>query len=516
MKQIDTATPGKRENQQVYALIIVAFIAGLCSIVYELLIATTVSYFLGDSVRYFSITIGVYMAAMGAGSHVSRYIEENLLLRFVQIEILLGLIGGVSIPALYFIYAWSEVFIPYYLFFTFTVGFLIGLEVPLITRLMADYEQLKINIANILSFDYLGALLATLLFPIVLLPYFGVYQSSIIIGSINMIIAIIVYRYFHERLAAQRRKVLIFTAVASLFLVVMFASASIMLKVWDGELYDDRVVYSEQTPYQKITLTRYQNDVRLFLNGNLQFSSIDEYRYHEMLVHTPMAIKPDARRILLLGAGDGLAIRELLKYPTVEDIVLVDLDEAVVRVARNSPYVSQLNKAALDNDKVTIIHTDAFEYVKTSTQPFDIIIADLPDPNNISLSRLYSRYFYHELSKQLVEDGVFITQATSPFFAKEAFWSIVNTLASSPLSHVTPLHVNVPSFGEWGFVLATPQPHDLMNIKLADDVRFINQEVLNASMVFPNDLLAVESQVNRMDRPVLLEYYLKGWESYGR
>lgn len=507
----------RSDKTYVMTLVYTAFIAGLCSIIYELLIATTVSYFLGDSVKYFSITIGVYMAAMGVGSYVSKYIDKRLLERFVVIELWLGLLGGMSIPALYFAYAYTALFMPVYLFFTIAIGFLIGLEIPFLTRLMESYNQLKINIANILSFDYLGALIATLAFPFLLLPLFGVYQSSLLFGLINMSIGFVVLHIFSSEMGNNvgRYRKITYLLTAVIILMIIFSGAA--LRHWDNALYEDRVVYSEQTRYQKIVLTKDRDDVRLFLDGNLQFSSVDEYRYHEALVHVPMSSsKHSIKRVLLLGAGDGLAIRELLKYREIEEIVLVDLDEAIIDLALDNPLFTSLNQRSIDSERVAVVISDAFTYLRENNTPFDLIISDLPDPNNNALARLYSKQFYKLLQMNVTQSGMFVTQATSPYFATKAYWSIVKTIEAGGFAHSYPYHASVPSFGEWGFVLASHEPLDVHGARLKVATRFLTDQNLPTLFVFDKDIQASDVDVNMLDQPVLLSYYLKGWEYYAR
>lgn len=498
-------------------LIYAAFIAGLCSIIYELLIATTASYFLGDSVKYFSLTIGIYMAAMGAGSFVSKYIDDRLLVRFIVAELLLGLFGGISIPALYFAYAYSDAFIPCYVLFTVIIGFLIGLEIPFLTRLMEDYNKLKFNIANILSFDYLGALIATVSFPFLLLPFFGVYQSSLIFGLVNMSIGFVVLWVFAKNIGSKAKALKTATILLTVILGGMIAFSGWALKHWDSHLYEDRVIYSEQSRYQKIVLTKHKDDIRLFLDGNLQFSSIDEHRYHESLIHVPLAVhnKP-VKRVLLLGAGDGLAVRELLKYPSIQDIILVDLDQKIIRLATEETHVKALNKNSLASDKVRIIVSDAFTYLNQNEILFDFIISDLPDPNNDALARLYSKQFYQLLRRNLSEDGVFVTQATSPYFATDAFWSIAKTIKAAKFAHVQPYHTQVPSFGDWGFVMASSVAKDIHNPDISVETKFLNNKNISSLFVFPKDILSKNIEVNYLDKPVLLHYYLKGWKHYAR
>ncbi len=502
-------------KKQSIALIYAAFIAGLCSIIYELLIATTVSYFLGDSVKYFSLTIGIYMAAMGLGSYVSKYIDKDLLSTFILAELALGVLGGLSIPALYFSYAATEFFIPTYIFFTISIGFLIGLEIPFLTRLMETYNTLKVNIANILSFDYLGALIATTSVPFILLPFFGIYQSSLLFGLVNMSIAIALLWMFSEDIKSRNKRLKSLTILSSIILILMMFFSGSMLKHWDQILYEDRIVHSEQSQYQRIILTKDRDDIRLYLDGNLQFSSIDEYRYHEALVVVPMALKKQAAtRVLLLGAGDGLAVRELLKYPDIEEIVLVDLDQKIIDLANTNPYLTNINQKSLANDKVEIIIADAFTYLANNAQDFDLIICDLPDPNNNALARLYSKQFYKLIRKNLTPNGIFITQATSPYFAREAFWSIAKTIEASGFSHQYPYHASIPSFGDWGFVMASDIALDIQSPQMTQETKFLDKDGFSKLFIFEKDLITKDVAINHLDRPVLLNYYLRGWRYY--
>lgn len=514
MAKTQNAHTAKRHS---FTLIYAAFVAGLCSIIYELLIATTASYFLGDSVKYFSLTIGIYMASMGIGSFVSKYIDKGLLKKFVVAELLLGLTGGISIPALYFAYAYTDAFIPFYVLFTIIIGFLIGLEIPFLTRLMQDYNQLKFNIANILSFDYLGALIATVSFPFILLPFFGVYQSSLIFGLVNMSIAFVILWMFADEIGIGAGKLKAMTVTLTTFIIGMIVFSGVALKHWDSRLYEDRVIYSKQSRYQKIVLTKHKYDIRLFLDGNLQFSSIDEHRYHESLIHVPLSVHDTpVRRVLLLGAGDGLAVRELLKYPSIEEIILVDLDKNIVQLATENKHVRRLNQNSLASDKVKLVISDAFTYLSDNERLFDFIISDLPDPNNNALARLYSKQFYELIRGNLSEDGVFVTQATSPYFATDAFWSIKKTVEASGFDHVHPYHTQVPSFGDWGFVMASSAAKDLTHPDISVDTKFLDANNFASLFIFEKDIQSKNVAINQLDQPVLLNYYLKGWKYYAR
>lgn len=503
---------GKRKESVV--LIISVFIAGLCSIIYELLIGTTSSYFLGDSVKQFSLTIGFYMAAMGIGSYISRFINKNLLVQFIGFEILLGFLGGISVPVLYLAFAYTDMFYAFKTGFIISIGILIGLEVPLLTRLLDKYYALKVNISNILSLDYFGALIATLLFPFILLPFLGTFKSSLFFGLVNMMIGFINLWAFSEEIQISKKKTLyLFSILVTVLLGFTLLSSNVLVKHWHDVAYEDRVVYSKQSQYQSIVLTKNKDDVRLFLNGSLQFSSIDEYRYHESLVHTPFATNRIIKSVLVLGGGDGLAIRELLKYPSVERIVLVDLDPLITELGKNNPHVKKLNEDSLFNEKVTILNQDAFVYLKDTNEVFDLVISDLPDPNNVSLARLYSLEFYKYLEKKISRTGLFVTQATSPFYAKETFWCIDRTIRKTSVKYTYPFHVNVPSFAEWGFILGSKIPLNLDDMVMkTDDTKFLNQQALEKSFIFEKDIISDKNNYSSLETPAVLTYYLDEWK----
>ncbi len=509
----------KARSVEVFTLVYAVFVAGLCSIVYELLIATTVSYFQGDAVRVFSLTIGLYMAAMGAGAYLSKYLVSKLLTYFVAAEVALGFLGAASIPCLYFSFSHTDAFIGVWVGFTVVIGLLIGLEIPLLTRILEGYETLRVNIAHVLSLDYFGALIATVAFPLFLLPFLGTFKSGLVFGLINMSIGLLVLWCFRPRI--DRGAAVGFRAISILIVGAIagtLIASETLLAAWNEASYDARVLFAERTKYQWIVLTRDRDDLRLYLDGNLQFSSVDEHRYHEVLVHVPLAFAPNARSILVLGGGDGLAVRELLKYQTVEKITLVDLDPEVLELAATNPHVTRINERSLTRDpRVRIVAGDAFAFLGERSALYDIIIADLPDPNNSALSRLYTREFYQRVGRSLAPNGVFVTQATSPFFARRAFWGINETVAAV-FTHTRPFHALVPSFGDWGFVLAAHEPLAVADARIAEGIptRFLNDDGLAKLFVFPKDLSAQKVEASTLDRPIVLSYYLDGWRYWPR
>ena len=506
----------KLSPRQTSVLVVAVFVAGLCSIVYELLIAATSTYFLGDSIKQFSITIGLYMAAMGLGSFVSRAADGDALTRFIGVELLLGLVGGVSVPVLYFAYAYTAIYQPMMIVFIVAIGALTGLEIPLLVRAAQRHYSLEVNLSNVLSLDYLGALAATLLFPFVLLPWLGTFQSALAAGLLNIVVAILVLRTFPERVSARRRRQFGMGLVATAtVLAALIVFSSQLLRPWHNAMYEDRVVYARQTPYQKIVMTRGRHDLRLFLNGNLQFSSIDEYRYHEALVLPALSMAPRRERVLVLGGGDGLGVREVLKFEDVGRVDLVDLDPAITELARQDRQIRTLNADSLADPRVTVHNDDAFRFLEMSDALYDVVIVDLPDPNNASLSRLYSREFYALLRRRLARTGVFATQATSPMFANKAFWCIARTVTEAGFE-TWPYHAYVPSFGDWGFVLATTKGAGLdpLDIDLQVPTRFLDAAMLPKLFDFEKDLRSPPITVSTLDRPDVLGYYLEGWKHW--
>ena len=509
-------------------LIAAVFVAGMCSIVYELLISTTSSYFLGDSVKQFSLTIGVYMCAMGVGSFLTRYVRGHELEAFVQAEITLGLLGGLSVPLLYFLfqyqtngqYQWTM------LALVFGIGCLTGVEIPLLARVMKTYYPLRDNLANVLGFDYLGALGATLLFPFLLLPFVGLYSSSLLFGAVNLLLGLVVCWFFRKKLSpARRRRIYGLTALGMGLFAFLLLKAEPFLHAWEASAYPHRVIYEEDSPYQRIVLTQNRDDLRLYLNRVIQFSSRDEYRYHESLAQLPAAQVPSFERALILGGGEGLLARELLRHESLASLTIVDLDERIFDLGRRHPRIRALNGGALDDPRTTTVAEDAAVFLRNDTTHYDLILADLPDPSSESIARLYSSWFFQKVRARLTPHGVFATQATSPYHTRKTFWSIYHTLAAAGFGELVAYHVPVPSFGEWGFVLAANAGNMLHAHGMAltgtppylTTLRFLTPELLPTLFTFPQDMQDPGGlAVNRLDRPVLLDYFLDEWSDWQR
>lgn len=473
---------------------------------------------MGDSIRQFSLIIGIYLASMGLGSFLSRAIDKKLVSSFIVLELLLGFIGAISVPLCYVYYSMTDAsgYQFFVLFLTSLIGALTGFEIPLLTRIMEGSYSLKDNISTILTFDYMGALLATLVFPFFLVPFVGLYKSSLLFGLINIAMGILSIHLLEDELKQKGRfKKLIYLATSisvSLIIIMLFAAKSFMA-FWNDSIFRYPVIHTENSPYQNLTVTQHPDEFRLYLNGAIQFSSRDEYRYHEALVHVPLSQLENVKDVLILGGGEGLAAREVLKYPELNTLTIVELDPAVSRISRDMPLLSQLNAEALDNPKVSVIHNDAFQFLATSVTRYDAIIADLPDPTNESLARLYSSVFFRMMYDHLTDEGVMATQATSPDLTKNAFWCINETIKHAGFPYTHPYRITVPSFGNWGFVMAKKQEGLTKHLRPEINYSYLEDASFNQIFYFPKDIRVENMDVNRLDAPKLLEYYLDHWQS---
>ncbi len=493
-------------------LLLSVFVVGFCTIIYELLIGSVSSYFLGDSIKQFSLVIGLTMTAMGLGTLISRLVKSNLIYWFILIEILLAVVGGLSVPALYFSYMCEPVYYPVMFVLIMLIGGLIGLEIPLLTRIMETYYDLRNNISNVLSLDYLGAFVATLAFPFFLLPLMGIFESSIFAGFLNLVVGIMNFYWFKDKITFKRRAKLKVSAVLILLLLIgFFICSKSLMKYWENNIFDDKVIFSKQTKYQKLVMTRNKEDIRLFIDGNVQFSSVDEHRYHELLIHVPMSLAKHRENILVLGGGDGLAARELLKYKEVKNITVVDLDRDMTDLAKTNRIIKEQNQGSFLNPRVKIINSDAFKYIENSDKIFDIIIIDLPDPNNSSLARLYSREFYKLVKKKLAKQGLVVSQSTSPYFSPEAYWCVNETFKAAGYKYTYPYHVYVPSFGDWGFIMASDVKYDINNFKLGVETKYLDNETYKKAFVIEKDIKRNNIKFSTLDKPAILDYYLQGW-----
>ena len=504
---------------------IALFATGLAGIVAEYVLSTLATYFLGDSVFQWTMIVSIMLFSMGLGSRISKAFETNLLQKFIYVEFTLSILSAFSALIAYTAAAYTMYTGLIIYTFSISIGLLIGLEIPLVIRLNEAFEELKVNVSSVMEKDYYGSLLGGVFFAFVGLPYLGLTYTPFILGITNFLVALLLLAVLWPSIVESGRKKLFSLSVgvgAVLLAGVLFAKPIIL----HGEQrrYKDKVIYEEQSRYQRIVITQWKDDYWLYINGNQQLSSLDEEMYHEPLVHPAMSLFSQPKDVLVLGGGDGCAVREILKHPEVKEITLVDLDPAMTRLGKEHPALLKMNQQALHNDKVTIVNDDAFHFLENTRQYYDVVIIDLPDPKSVELGRLYSMEFYKLAARQMRPNGVLITQAGSPYFATKAFRCIDRSMQSAGFKTI-PMHNQILTLGEWGWVLGVKTDNEIdlktrMRSLNFSDIKtsWINQEAMLLITSFGKDFFKSDTdsiRVNTIHDPVLYRYYLDGnWDIY--
>ena len=483
-----------------------------CGLVYELLAGTIASYLLGDSITQFSLVIGLYLAALGVGAWLSRYLNANLARRFVEIELMVALLGGCSAPLLFLSFAYLRFFNLALYSIVMGVGILVGLEIPLLMRILKDEFEFKDLVSKVLTFDYIGSVLASLLFPLLLVPRLGLVRTSLFFGLCNAGVGFWATGLLRPLLKGSVRGLRLRAVLVALILAAGLFKADWLTSFSEDNLYTDEVIYAKSTPYQRIVVTRGRAGFNLFLNNHLQFSSADEYRYHEALVHPALLLQNDPRRVLVLGGGDGLALRELLQYPSIQQITLVDLDSGMTNLSARFPPLAELNHNAFQDPRVKVVNEDAMKWLEHPDGAYEAAIIDFPDPNSFALGKLYTTRFYRLLKNSLAPEASVAVQCTSPLFSRTAYWCIIRTMEAAGFS-VRPYQVSVPSFGVWGFALARLAPFELP-AHLPRPFRFLNDQTLASLFIFSADMAPVPVEINRLDNQALVRYYEADWKHW--
>ena len=488
-----------------------------CGIIYELALLTLSASLNGGGIVATSLIVAGYIAALGAGALLVKPLLARAAITFVAVEALLGIVGGLSAAALYVMFSFIGGSLLVVAVGTALIGGLVGAEVPLLMTLLqrgrtAEATDTGRTLANLTAADYLGALIGGLVWPFLLLPQLGMIRGAAATGIINLLAAAIVAIFLLRQVVSVRQLITALGALAAALAVL----ATLLGRAEDIEttsrqrLYADPIIAYRHSAYQEIVVTRRGNDMRLYLDGGLQFSSRDEYRYTESLVYP--ALGAGARSVLVLGGGDGLAARELLRQPGVDKIVQVELDPAVVELACTT--MRSANGGSLDNPRVDVVTDDAMTWLRgPHGGSFDAVIVDLPDPDTPVLGRLYSTEFYALVSRALAPGGLMVVQAGSPYSTPIAFWRTVSTIEAAGYA-VTPYHVYVPTFGDWGFALARrgdtpPRPTMPPN---APSLRFLSQSVLDAATVFPADVRPRNLEPSTLEHPRVVEDMRHGYD----
>lgn len=544
-------------------LILIMATLACCGLIYEYLLSHYSARILGSVETVIYAIIGIMIVSMGIGAFAAKQIKESFQ-GFVALELIVAFIGctatlfigsiiGFSqtlphliadtyqIPSdvlpvggLLSKISWLSTQLPY--FFAFVLGFLIGMEIPLIARIReAVYgHHLAHNAGTIYGADYIGAGIGAAIWVLYMLQL-EISQAAALTAALNLIAGFVFLVRFRKRLKYVKR-LLLAHALLTVLIVLIFQHGGAWQKQMQDLLYQDKVVYQTQTPYQNLVFTQRQLGGGLepiynfYINGRLQFSSLDEQIYHEFLVHPAMQVSERQDDILIIGGGDGLALREVLKWQP-KSVTLIDLDPNLVALFKDSDSVlpdflsnkiKQLNQNSFSDERVTVIHDDAFIAIDRLLQKkalFDTIIVDLPDPSHPDLNKLYSVNFYYRLGHLLSMDGAFVVQSTSPFHAKSAFISIAKTAEKAGFPNVEQYHQNVPSFGEWGWTIVTKtgasasrrlQQVDKMSVQTG----WLSKSLLQSAFIFNKDFYANKRdiKVNYLGSNQLYQYHQQAWE----
>ncbi|MFQ5796080.1 MAG: polyamine aminopropyltransferase [Candidatus Bipolaricaulia bacterium] len=542
---------------------------GASGLVNEYILATVATYILGNSIQQFSVIIALMLLMMGVAGWVQKFSSNRRMIeKFLGVETTIALLGGFAPIAIYAAFASMTDHFQLVLYaFVMAIGFLIGFEIPLVLRINKAYsERLRANLAVILSMDYIGSFIGAFIWSFFLLRTFPITEISFLVSGLNFLVAAITFLYFlrHHLVALKAIPI-----VAIALTISGLSYGYTHNRDWNAQLeqkfYDDPVIFSKTTPYQHLVMTHNSrlNEYRLYINGNTQFSSLDEAIYHEHLVHPVMSLVPEHQRVLILGGGDGLALREVLKYPDVRSVTLVDLDSDMVEIAATHPIFTKLNNNAFADARVhryitraiasdgvrpifmetgqvnakrqeitekvatvQVVTVDADKFIREIDDYYNVIMVDLPDPASIELAKLYSKEFYLKLKGRLSENGMIVTQATSPYHAKESFLNIRRTMEATGLTTL-PYHDNVPSFGDWGWILAWSSNRPLEDVKATLEhidsfpvtTQYLTPELTRASLAFGKGMLTPapqhEDKINTLMHPVLLHLYLEeSWKVY--
>lgn len=497
------------------ALLISVCICAASGLVYELALLTLSTSLNGGGIVETSLIVAGYVASLGLGALMAKPFLSWPASSFLIVETLLGLCGGVSAVVLYMVFALVGQSTLILVVATLLIGILVGMEVPLLMTLIqrgrtSNAEDSGSVVANLNFADYVGGLLGGLAWPFILLPWLGMIRGTAAAGLVNLIAALVVALLLLRTVLSGKQllmHVLALLGAIALLLTLIIRSESIVVTARQS-LYEDPVIYAHTSDYQDIVVTKRGKDSRLYLNGGLQYSSRDEYRYTESLVYPVLPAEPGGR-VLVIGGGDGLAARELLKMDF--KVTQVELDPEVVNVANT--VLREDNGGAMEDPRVRILNEDAFTWLRSGGDHtlYDAVLIDLPDPDSAAMARLYSEEFYSMAHKMLAPGGKMVVQATSAFSTPDVFWRIDSTLRSAGCPTV-PYHVHVPTFGDWGFVACA---EEISVPSYAPPLRYLNDATLEAAQSFGLDNQPRNLPASTLDHPYVVDDLRRGYRQAG-
>ncbi len=541
---------------------IMGILAG-CGLIYEYLLSHYAGRVLGAVEQVIFAMIGIMIVSMGIGAFAAR-IFKSYFNAFAWLEVTIALIGASSVLVLAATTALANLF-PQILMQTFSLppdliprggmitwasniasvmpyiagfilGFLIGMEIPLIANIREELygEHIKHNTGSIYGVDYIGAGIGAAIWVLFMLNMPPAI-AAVITASANLLVGLLFYLVYRKRIRFGALVI-----AAHVLVGIIIAVIAINGTTWDNAmedlLYKDKVIFSYNSKYQHVTITERIMDpakpkiISLFINGRSQFASNDEKIYHSMLVAPVMNASARHDHILIIGGGDGLALREVLRWQP-KSVDLIDIDKTIVDFF-TIPYIEngkeinkpllKLNQHSFSDPRVHTHFGDAFIKVDKLIREgrlYDSIIVDLPDPSHPDLNKLYSARFYAKLKTLLTGDGALVVQSTSPYHAKNTFLCIGKTVQYAGFMHVEQYHHNVPSFGEWGWTIATKnglsaRARIAQKDKLEIDDGWSTKGVILAAFEFNKHYFEHLDtiKVNRINNQAAYQYHLIDWE----
>ncbi|MYZ37663.1 MULTISPECIES: polyamine aminopropyltransferase [unclassified Streptomyces] len=456
-----------------FLILAVVFICAACGLVYELELVALASYLIGDSVTQASVVLSVMVFAMGVGSLLAKRLRCRAAVGFGLLEAALALLGGCSALVLYGSFVWMGESRYALVGFSLAIGILIGAEIPLLMTLIQRFsrQDAEGTVADLFAADYVGALVGGLAFPFLLLPWLGQLTGALLTGAVNAVAGgALVLWLFRRDLTPRSRWLLV---IVNVLVLSVLATAAVLVDDFERAarraVYGDRVRVAVHTDVQEVVLTGGRDGpLDLYLDGRLRVSGRDEFRYHEALVHP--AMRGPHAHVLILGGGDGLAAREVLRYGSVRAVTVVELDPGVARLARTDPALAALNGHAYDDSRLRAVYADAFTWLREAPErTYDVVISDLPNPGITASTKLYSEEFYGLATRVLTDRGRLAVHAGSPTSQPRTYWTVDATLraagfGTTPYSATGPptgftagpdrVKDGTPALSDWGFELA--------------------------------------------------------------
>jgi spermidine synthase len=456
-------------------LLIITLILSVCSIVYELMVANVLAHLSGYHVLWQCLTIGIYIGGLGIGAYQSEKLIDagKIKYSFIRAELALSYLGLFSIIAIMGIkvitrmmdienliimgypdYYLSDihktyigVFIFFSQFFTVAIGYYSGFEVPSLIEMFKNKKNDENETNIILGMNYLGALVGTLLFVLWMHPKLDLIYTSMVISLVNILCCVYLIKKYKVELGVKFKALIGIYPI--LFVVILLNETNIQQTYLKSFFYFKEDVFNafikkEKSPskidffktlgsrtpvirkkslYQYIDIFErtYEDDskgIQMHLDGHFQFDTQSEPYYHEAFAHIPMmALKHIPKKVLILGGGDGLLLREILKYKEIESITHIELDKEMIDFSHNLKSIRKLNKGALFHKRVKQIITDGFYYLRNTKEKYDAIFIDFPYPHNYNLAKLYSVEFYHYALNHLNKNGFIVIDC--PIFPKK-------------------------------------------------------------------------------------------------